>query len=312
MRYIYPIIFFLFFSSCSIVPPEMEWEDVTSDHDPLLNILGIISPDSLVTSFVQVHRSLDLEEAQDTLVRDTVDGVIDIYYASQFVVRNAEVIVYLGDKEYLFDYRNIDMEDDDTVSLGAYFYNGNDLNPQPGEIYTLSVTTPSGLNTMGQTIIPPHPLIHEELLPDTFQVNQDLEINWEPLGNHSQLINVDNYLSLIKYLYSYYGYYNIDRGSCGLTQEKLIDPGEASWTYHREICEQDFNELDWEEDWLALQLMSMDQNYYDFFIKYSQEDQEFSNLFIGQGGSGRNYGIEGGIGVFGAIGIYRTYIPILP
>ena len=58
--------------------------------------------------------------------------------------------------------------------------------------------------------------------------------------------------------------------------------------------------------------LSMDQNYYDFFIKYSQEDQEFSNLFIGQGGSGRNYGIEGGIGVFGAIGIYRTYIPILP
>jgi len=119
-------------------------------------------------------------------------------------------------------------------------------------------------------------------------------------------------LSLIKYLYSYYGYYNIDQGSCGLTQEKLIDPGEASWTYHREICEQNFDEQDWEEDWLALQLMSMDQNYYDFFIKYSQEDQEFSNLFIGQGGSGRNYGIEGGIGVFGAIGIYRTYIPILP
>ena len=114
----------------------MEWEDVSSDHDPLLNILGIISPDSLVTSFVQVHRSLDLEEAQDTLVRDTVDGVIDIYYASRFVVRNAEVIVYLGDKEYLFDYRNIDMEDDDTVSLGAYFYNGNELNPQPGETYT--------------------------------------------------------------------------------------------------------------------------------------------------------------------------------
>ena len=219
MRYIFPIIIFVFFSSCTIVPPEMEWEDVSSDHDPLLNILGIISPDSLVNSFVQVHRSLDLEEAQDTLVRDTVDGGIRIYYASRFVVRNAEVIVYLGDKEYLFDYRNIDMEDDDTVSLGAYFYNGNDLNPQPGEIYTLSVTTPSGLNTMGQTIIPPHPLIHEELLPDTFQVNQDLEINWEPLGNHNQLINVDNYLSLIKYLYSYYGYYNFDRGSCGLTQE---------------------------------------------------------------------------------------------
>ena len=63
----------------------MEWKDVSSDHDPVLNILGIISPDSLVTSFVQVHRSLNLEEAQDTLVRDTIDGYIYIRYTTSIL-----------------------------------------------------------------------------------------------------------------------------------------------------------------------------------------------------------------------------------
>ena len=56
----------------------------------------------------------------------------------------------------------------------------------------------------------------------------------------------------------------------------------------------------------------MDQNYYDFFIKYSQQGSEFSNLYIGSGGTGRNFGIEGGIGIFGSVGIDRHFIPILP
>ena len=309
MRYISPFILVLFFSSCSIVPPEMEWKDVSSDHDPVLNILGIISPDSLVTSFVQVHRSLNLEEAQDTLVRDTIDGYIYIRYASRFVVRNAEVIIRLGEKEYQFDYRNFGIEDNDAISQGAYFYNGDDLNPQPGETYTLSVSTPSGQSATGKTIIPPLAQIHEELLPDTFQVNQDLEINWGSLDNHNQLINVGNYLSIFNYYYNY-GYYYIG-GPCGIAQEKLISPGDDSWIYHREFCDENTSDQDWDEDWLLLQLMSMDQNYYDFFIKFSQQDQEYSNLFIGQGGSGRNYGIEGGIGVFGSVTFDRTFIPLI-
>ncbi|GIT40309.1 MAG: hypothetical protein Ct9H300mP9_1590 [Candidatus Neomarinimicrobiota bacterium] len=67
---------------------------------------------------------------------------------------------------------------------------------------------------------------------------------------------------------------------------------------------------DWDEDWLIIGLMSMDQNYYDHFIKYGQEDPEFTSLFLGVGGSGRNYGIEGGIGVFGSIAMDRAFIPI--
>ena len=55
----------------------------------------------------------------------------------------------------------------------------------------------------------------------------------------------------------------------------------------------------------------MDQNYYDYFIKYGQ-DPEFTSLFLGEGSSGRNFGIEGGIGLFGSIGMDRAHIPLLP
>ena len=94
MRYIY-IICILFFS-CSIVPPDLEWEDVTSNHESTLNIIGLISTDSLRTSFVKVQRTLDMNEASDSLIRDTIGSSIYIFYTSRFIVRNAEVVVSNG------------------------------------------------------------------------------------------------------------------------------------------------------------------------------------------------------------------------
>ena len=89
-------------------------------------------------------------------------------------------------------------------------------------------------------------------------------------------------------------------------------PGDAFWEYRREFCVND-GELDsWTEDWLLIQIMSMDKNYYDYFIKNEDQNTDFSNLFIGQGGYGRNYGVEGGVGVFGSIAIDRSLIPIKP
>ena len=55
--------------------------------------------------------------------------------------------------------------------------------------------------------------------------------------------------------------------------------------------------------------MSMDNNYYDYFIRY--RDAEFTSSF-GSGGSGRNFGINGGIGVFGSIAIDRHSMIMIP
>jgi hypothetical protein len=309
MRLIIAGLFSLFLFTCLSFQPELEWEDVTSDHEPILNVMALLSADSLVTSFVKVHRSLQMDEAADTLVRDTLEsGEIWIHYASRFVVRDAEVIVSDGENEYIFEYTDFAEDNGDTVFSELYLYNGDDLNPQPGETWDISITTPGGLSVNGETTIPPVPQLYKEELPDTFHVDQTMDISWQTMADNYQIINAGNVMAYF-FEDDYYENGNTDY-ACGLWQEEIISPDEESWTYRRDICE-DYFDLDWEEDVLLINLMSMDNNYYDYFIRYAG-DPEYSSLFLGQGGSGRNFGIEDGIGVFGAIGIDRHYIPIAP
>jgi len=303
MRFI--IISLLSFTliGCLSLAPDLEWEDVTSDHDPVLNVFGLLSADSILTSFVRVHRTLDMEEAADSLTRDTIGGNIFISYTSRFIIRDAEVIVSNGENEFLFEY--IDYSFDLNGSLSeVYQYQGDDLYPQPGETWTLNVTTPGGLSVTGETIIPPLPQISSEELPDSFQLDQTMEITWQPMVDNYQIMNIGNYLG-------YFGYDDYYGGgfSCGLWQENIIKPEEESWTYRRDICDVSYyQELD--EDLLLLNLMSMDNNYFDYFIRYGEV--EFSSSTIGEGGSGRSFGIDGGIGVFGSVAIDRHWIPMIP
>ena len=161
MRFI--IISFLSFTlfGCLSMEPELEWEDVTSDHESTLNVFGLISADSILTSFVRVHRTLDMEAPP------------------RFIIRDAEVIISNGMNEYIFEYTDGPW-DEDQVFQEVYLYPGNDLNPQPGETWTLNVTTPGGLSVTGETIVPPLPQIFNEELPDTFHLNQTLESPGSP------------------------------------------------------------------------------------------------------------------------------------
>ena len=303
MRFI--IISFLSFTlfGCLSLEPDLEWEDVTSDHDPVLNVFGLLSADSILTSFVRVHRTLDMEEAADSLTRDTIGGNIFISYTSRFIIRDAEVIVSNGENEFLFEYTDYSFDLNGSLSE-VYQYQGDDLYPQPGETWTLNVTTPGGLSVTGETIIPPLPQISSEELPDSFQLDQTMEITWQPMADNYQIMNIGNYLG-------YFGYDDYYGGgfSCGLWQENIIKPEEESWTYRRDICDESYYQ-EWDEDLLLLNLMSMDNNYFDYFIRYGEV--EFSSSTIGEGGSGRSFGIDGGIGVFGSVAIDRHWIPMIP
>ena len=293
MRFI--IISLLSFTlfGCLSLAPELEWEDVTSDHDPVLNVFGLLSADSILTSFVRVHRTLDMEEAADSLIRDTIGGGVFIDYTSRFIVRDAEVIVSNGMNEYIFEYTDF-FWDEDQVFQQVYLYPGNDLNPQPGETWTLNVTTPGGLSITGETIVPPMAQIFTEGLPDTFQLDQTMEITWQPMADNYQIMNIGNYGG---------GF------SCGLWQENIIKPEEESWTYRRDICDENYDQ-EWDEDLLLLNLMSMDNNYFDYFIRFGEV--EFSSSTVGEGGSGRSFGINNGIGIFGSVAIDRHWIPMIP
>ena len=311
MRIFNTIILCFLFGSCITLEQELEWEDVKSDHDPVLNIMGIISSDTLVKSFVRVHRSLTMQEARDSLVRDTIDGVQYLYYMPRFVIRNANVAVSNQANSYTLEYQSFDPEDFDfekpELQVGSYIYRGDDMNPQPGEIWTLSITTPDGKSVTGETTLPPKPEIADGVLPDTFNVNSVITMRFTPLDDNVQIINIGNLLAY----FSPYDYYK-DYGSgysCGLWQEHTIWQGVDSLVYQREICNN--SDADWDEDALIIHMLSMDQNYYEYFIKYG-EDPEFSNLLIGSGGSGGGFGLDGGIGFFGSIGIDRAFIPLIP
>ena len=303
MRFI--IISLLSFTlfGCLISEPELEWEDVTSNHDPVLNVFGLLSADSILTSFVKVHRTLNMEEAADSLTRDTIGGNIFISYVSRFIIRDAEVIVSNGENEYKFEYSDYSFGLNGSLSE-SYQYQGNDLYPQPGETWVLNVTTPEGLSVTGETIIPPLPQIFSEELPDSFQLDQTMEITWQPMIDNYQIMNIGNYLG-------YFGYDEYYGGgfSCGLWQENIIKPEEESWTYRRDICDVSNNE-EWDEDLLLLNLMSMDNNYFDYFIRFGEG--EFSSSTVGEGGSGRSFGINNGIGIFGSVAIDRHWIPMIP
>ena len=303
MRFI--IISLLSFTlfGCLSLTPELEWEDVKSDHDPVLNVFGLLSADSILTSFVRVHRTLDMEEAADSLTRDTIGGNIFISYTSRFIIRDAEVIVSNGENEFLFEYTDYSFDLNGSLSE-VYQYQGDDLYPQPGETWTLNITTPGGLSVTGETIIPPLPQISSEELPDSFQLDQTMDITWQPMADNYQIMNIGNYLG-------YFGYDDYYGGgfSCGLWQENIIKPEEESWTYRRDICDESYDQ-EWDEDLLLLNLMSMDNNYFDYFIKF--REVEFSSSTIGEGGFGRSFGIDGGIGVFGSVAIDRHWIPIIP
>ena len=303
MRFI--IISLLSFTlfGCLSLTPELEWEDVKSDHDPVLNVFGLLSADSILTSFVRVHRTLDMEEAADSLTRDTIGGNIFISYTSRFIIRDAEVIVSNGENEFLFEYTDYSFDLNGSLSE-VYQYQGDDLYPQPGETWTLNITTPGGLSVTGETIIPPLPQISSEELPDSFQLDQTMDITWQPMADNYQIMNIGNYLG-------YFGYDDYYGGgfSCGLWQENIIKPEEESWTYRRDICDESYDQ-EWDEDLLLLNLMSMDNNYFDYFIKFGEV--EFSSSTIGEGGLGRSFGIDGGIGVFGSVAIDRHWIPMIP
>ena len=303
MRFI--IISLLSFTliGCLSLAPDLEWEDVTSNHDPVLNVFGLLSADSILTSFVRVHRTLDMEEAADSLTRDTIGGNTFISYTSRFIIRDAEVIVSNGENEFLFEYTDYSFDLNGSLSE-VYQYQGDDLYPQPGETWTLNVTTPGGLSVTGETIIPPLPQISSEELPDSFQLDQTMEITWQPMADNYQIMNIGNYLG-------YFGYDDYYGGgfSCGLWQENIIKPEEESWTYRRDICDESYYQ-EWDEDLLLLNLMSMDNNYFDYFIRYGEV--EFSSSTIGEGGSVRSFGIDGGIGVFGSVAIDRHWIPMIP
>ena len=96
-----------------------EWEDVTSDYDPVLYVMGIISLDDNIDSFVGVYRTTELTETSlifsgivDTswwpdYEGDTMYVWLDSLYEPAGVIDSAVVTIFTDTETYVFEFDSV-------------------------------------------------------------------------------------------------------------------------------------------------------------------------------------------------------------
>ena len=146
-KYLYKIIFaglILILSNCSF--PEWAWEDLESDYDHVLNVMGMINLDPENPSFIGLYRTTNLDELSQIFVGvDTVgyyeydekeegsdeEGfwIIDSIYEPAALIKNAAVIIS-DDQENTWQFTFVDnfitvdtVYVDTTFSMYGYTFN---------------------------------------------------------------------------------------------------------------------------------------------------------------------------------------------
>lgn len=305
MKRLTPLSLLLIIGLGCIAP---DWEDVSSDYESELNVFAFISLDETIPTFVQVRQTLGLEGSvyefigYDTLYNeDSSDYYIYEVTESRYAVEDADVTISDGVTEYeltLFDEDSLyEIEGwwrfNNFWSGGVYIDSFGLFVPEPNKDYFLTVTASDGRELTGEVTTPPIPEIKLESVPDSIDANTSYTIEFKPMPDH--------YGKIITFS---------ENWICGAEQSGFIEKGDSTWTSSVEDCGGET--WGWDQpDTLTIELYFMDNNYYEYFIKHGFDD-EFVNFFIGAGGSGPAFGVEGGFGTFCAIAMDRVETLIVP
>lgn len=285
-RLAFPLAFAIFLSCGG-----WDWEPVSGEPDPQLNVFGLISTDTSIQSFVVVHQTLGLSGSDRIQVRfDTLwyDSTYQLYphYESRYQVKNATVIISDGTTDWRFVPRYNQGAQD---PWSDWYYNETDITyldstgtflPRSDTDYSLMITTPDGLSLTGQTRTPGVSTFKEETVADTIVLHRSFTLRWHPDASNAVELTTDG-----------------DNWICGSDNMAIIQPGDSIWTSsYPSDCFQD----DWgpESMLMDITLKTLDENFYGYFYQHSAD--EFFSFFMGQGGEGPRYGVTGGYGVFGS------------
>ncbi len=286
------IIFFLF--NCS----EYRWEKVTTDAENRVNILGVISMDSTINSFVKVHRTIQPSDNDKIILRyDTTaydTGAYDYYYETvrklNYEYRDSEVIISSSDGDYqffpvIYKYKREFKNDNNAYRVMEEVMFEDTLGifkPEAGRNYFLKITTPNGKVVTAETTVPEVPKIDKTLLPDTLYTYDDLNIHFlDNLPYKKITLSTKN---------------TNHRG-----EEKVMSENQQYYTFERLYLY-----IRSDTDTLNIKTTAYDKHYFDYFMK--DRDDEVISFMLGESDHGLNVGIEGGIGVFGSIATYETQI----
>ena len=158
--------------------------------------------------------------------------------------------------------------------------------PKPGTTYLLDVTVPGYDSVKGELLTPEIPVLIDSLIQDTISIKRSYNIVWQQLNGGK------GYLS---------GRSRSWKGAfeCDPDFDRVVDLQKGTYTVPVRICEQRQGEPA-EPKLFNIRLMTMDENYYEYFIK--GEEDKYSNFLLGSGTTaGQSVGIEGALGVFGAV-----------
>lgn len=322
------------FSIQNCLPPPEQWEDIESDYDHVLNVLGIISLDEEVSSFVGIYRTTDLGEMSqvfagvDTVWWDEQNYYLDSLYEPAALIKDAIVQISDGTKNYEFNFvEKITFIDtiyfDTTFTFYGYsfdwdttIYDTNNIRinfyvdttgtfiPQSETNYELSITAPGFDPVYGSLTTPNFPELRDTLIADTIVSRSTFEIHWSPAEDTTKGFLSGTVLN------EWSDYWDESKNWCRPYFERIVNLSDSLYTVPTEFCEESQDDELISEEYF-IRLTSMDDNYFKYFIRDEVED--YSNFLIDSPTTkGRSVGIEGGFGVFGSIAtdeVYRIVVP---
>ena len=280
------VAFIIIFNGCA----EGEWELLEVDYEPVLNVFGLISLDPEVDSFVRVYRTTNLSEESeifvgvDTFIFGGGSVYLDSIYEPAGLIKNAQVSIKANGTSipFIFVPKQYSWEREKNIYLDTL----GTFTPQPGTTYLLDVTVPGYDSVKGELLTPGIPVLIDSLIQDTISIKRSYNIVWEQLNGGK------GYLSgrLRGWKRAF---------ECDPEFDRVVDLQKGTYTVPVRICGGRQGEPG-EPELFTIRLMTMDENYYEYFIK--GEEGKYSNFLLGSGTTaGQSVGIEGALGVFGAV-----------
>lgn len=291
-------IFPIFFTACEV---DNNWEKIEADYDPELIVFGLISLDPEIDSFVKVYRTLELSEESEIIAStDTFQTDDSTYIFSNYepagLIKNAEVSITSNGTSIPFNFVSSQLFEREKNhyldTLGIFI-------PQPGTIYTLNISVPGYPLVKGELLTPIIPVLIDSLIQDTISIKRDYDIVWEKLNSGKGILT--GRLGGVKD-----GEVSDSFIDCNPNLDRVVDIQEGSYKVLAKIC--DDPPLDIMLPF-KIGLMTMDDNYYQYFIK--GEGSKYNNFLLGsETTAGYSVGIQGALGVFGSIASTMTTVLI--
>lgn len=277
--------------------PKADWENIESESENKLVVFGLISLDETHSSFVDVRRTLSLDEADRIIIGyDTViyKDTIEVYAITQKAdfVKNATVKISDGVNNFSFI-----LDPDKSYWENYYVDTTGTFSPQPNTDYYLTVEAPGLEKLIGVVTTPAFPDIDETSVPDTVYVKKPYSVKYNLNGDFNGMITT--------------GLKEEKNTICGADHYKYLPPNSSVWTTPPVDCSDWWWDTTFDEpDSLFIKLRTVDENYFNYFIK--REGKDFVNFLSGDGMVGHAFGVEGGFGVFASFAsdkIYRVIVP---